>query len=336
MENNKVLPGFWKRVIWISILLAVGWRVLTLVSYFNVGIIGIELSDEREITNVYPNTAADRSGLQAGDRIVDVEGLYNNTDRLHIGKTVTYIIDRAGENLRITVEATDYPLEIVLVNLFTGLAGLVFLFCGYRAIRKTGSLVAVVFGLFCLTMAIRLGGFPQAITNEIQNLYLNFYLLIIMASGSFLVHFILMFGFKDWLQNKRWISFVIYAPTVAGLFFFVASITLNEVWSGAVGVFYSVEVVVVNIMVGLVFLVMLIGILLPESKSPSKNNFKIMLPVTFVSVVLVTAAFTIPAMRLPGYITNDLYALILVVIPIIYTIEIIKASRKEVVASAPA
>lgn len=97
-----------KRVLVASAGSAMHFIIAFVLFFISFGIVGLERADEWTITEPSANSAAEAVGLQAGDRLVSVDGESTAT----FNDLIAVVVPLAGETVVLVVERDDASLEL--------------------------------------------------------------------------------------------------------------------------------------------------------------------------------------------------------------------------------
>ena len=307
----------------ILIVLAILWRFFTYISFDYIGFIGITEDDTGRITKVSTGSPAGDAGLIEGDKILTIKGMEPN-DRPGINQSIEYTIERDSTQLVIPLKSSKLPNEAVTMTRILGVMGILILLIGIVIFYQIGNILSFVFFLYCFTMAIHWGYFPQVVSEYFQNLITSIYRFVSIFLGSLILHFALIFPEGQTLSLKRY--YVIYAPGIVGVVLFIATL-LNKDLST---IFSFAEFILVTLyaLAG--------GIVLIKTyiKTPKMSRGVIGINVIFWGLLAANLPYIfsefLPFMDFGGRIGTSPYSLFFILESIAFAIGIRRVSKHQV------
>jgi len=156
----------YRKIILFLALIAIMWRILTWMSFNQIGFIGIVENDAGTITKISLNSPAEKYGLMVGDEILLVIGLEPDK-RPKPHQLINYSIIRNGKAMEISLKTSskDYSETKIL-----GIMGILILLLGVVVFLRKQNILSLVFFLYCFVMVIHWGGYPQVVSADFQNI----------------------------------------------------------------------------------------------------------------------------------------------------------------------
>jgi hypothetical protein len=200
-------------------LLTLGWLALGAHAVTRIAISGIETSNG-EIDHVVPGSPAEAQGLLAGDRVLEVLG----DDDPGLGRQMTYVVERDGEELRFELTAGPLPEPQRSLLLALRVMGLVYLLCGVGVFFLVGSRPALLFALYGVSTAVHWSGLLDLGSDRLRSLIIAVLLLSTMCAASFLLHFALLFPWPRPAAARGRTPWLLYLPIALALV--IAAVTV--------------------------------------------------------------------------------------------------------------
>ncbi|MDN5205503.1 PDZ domain-containing protein [Fulvivirgaceae bacterium BMA10] len=201
-------------------LIAISWRYFTYISLDQIGTIGIETDSNQIITHVAKGSPADRAGILAGDEILSVKGIKPD-ERPGNNQPIEYNIRRNDTDITISLVSAEASRDQVTMTRILGIMGMIILIVGLITFFQTRNTLSFIFFLYCFTMGFHWGYFPSVVSMQVQNVLTSVYLFISIFTGSFILHFALLFPEPRKSAKKM---YLIYAPGIIGIVFFMATL----------------------------------------------------------------------------------------------------------------
>jgi hypothetical protein len=205
-------------------LVALGWLLVSGLGFFLVPFYGfrISFSPEPRVQRL-----ADGISVLDGDRVLSVSGkpleepqqwhrvLHEASPRVPLSMEV----ERAGRRVKLAQPPVPPSARVVAAQATSILAGLVLLAVGLTVrLRPTGKAGGLFF-LFCVTVALLLGGLPDGFgTPALRVVVVQAILACLVFCGAFLLHFFLVFPRPHPLTRRfPRLERMLYVPPVACL-----------------------------------------------------------------------------------------------------------------------
>lgn len=193
------------------------WGLLGLFQARDRGETGYDTGWGAEVTRVEPGGPADAAGLEAGDRILSVDGtpvqgpwVFPSRDRVGVEGSQTLQVERRGETRIVEIAWNPLTAGQFRTSLVDGLLVTAFMGFGLWAFLSTGTrpaLLLAVFGL-CFGVANYQGpslGLPGVAIAFVRSNLSLFY-------TALLCHFLLLFPKPKGFLRRRSAGWVLYAP----------------------------------------------------------------------------------------------------------------------------
>jgi len=306
----------------ILVVWAILWRYFTYVSFDHIGFIGITEDDTGRITKVSIGSPAEDAGLIEGDKILTIKGMEPN-DRPGINQSIEYTIERNTTQLVFPLKSSKLPKETVTMTRIMGVMGILILLIGIVVFYKIGNILSFVFFLYCFTMAIHWGYFPQVISEYSQNFITSLYRLVSIFLGSLILHFALIFPEGQTLSLKRY--YVIYAPGIIGVVLFIATVINKDL-----STVFSYAEFVLGTLYALAGFIVLIKTYI---KTPKMSRGVIGINVIFWGLLAANLPYifseVLPFMDFGGRIGTQPYSLFFIIESIAFAIGVNRASKHQ-------
>lgn len=226
--------------------------VLGVLDLKNAPYSGYFSSPNNQVTRVFPDTPAERAGLEVGDVIQSVGGIsVQDTKALarrarpEIGETRTFMVDRDGQETELEVTYSELPTTTRNLGLAGALIGFCFLVFPLLAYTKAPSTATFLLALFGLCFGIAFLPGPYSPSYFLRTLGGALGTSAVVMGFAFLVHFLLSFPQPRDFLSRPAAKKIIYLPAILLALFFLfltlfqpdATPALNQVVGLLVGLF---------------------------------------------------------------------------------------------------
>lgn len=211
-----------KAAFWIAAAVLVGIAVLGAFDFRNLPYTGYSAPNFDRVASVTEGSPAEAAGLQAGDRIVAIDGVptddLNAMFRLHrgeIGQSRVLRVEREGEEGPFEVSLTLGPAapRQRWTSLAAGLMALVFLFCGLGAFTRAPGPATRLLALLGLCGMLSFTAPPYLDSATPRLLGATVSTLAFLAIPALLIHFLLRFRSQDGVSRRAFAA--LYLPWAA-------------------------------------------------------------------------------------------------------------------------
>jgi len=191
---------------------SISWRLITLMSFDNLGYIGFTENEVGIITSISSGSPADVAGFMVGDEVLSRDSLEPNK-RPRPNQRIRFTIKRNENQQVILLKTSKYVATKIM-----GILGILTLFIGLFSFYRNQNNLSFIFFLYCFVMSIHWGGYPQLTSAYSHELISQFYILISIFLGSIILHFGMIYPKDTPLSvTKYWI---IYFPGIVGVILF--------------------------------------------------------------------------------------------------------------------
>ncbi len=211
-KNSNLIPLF------IGAVLVLAMGLYNIITLFNSSYDGFSYNKDYIITNVQPNSPAEKAGMLKGDQIKTCNGkIIDNTNSFipledsEIGENIEFTIERNGEERTLLVHLESQPVKEILFAIGIFILSLAFLSSGVFTHYKVESELSLIFALFSLVV-----GFLFSTQMHIQNnVLVTIYLICYFLLPSLLMHFLLIYPHKSSFLDRKFKWILLYIPSAA-------------------------------------------------------------------------------------------------------------------------
>lgn len=325
-----VVSGIEKALVLAVTVLLTVWGVFGFIESRGRGWGGYVYSPEYIVEGIEPGGAAEAAGLEAGDRVVSIEGtpaeelpLYSRWPRsLHRapGEILHIEVERAGERMPVEIVYADRGLNRLALGV--GVIGLVFMLCGLWSLFAAGTTHARALsrtGLACGLALIAAGG-PSLGTWDGVLSHISF------ASGVLwsilMMRFFITFPLPKRIAGSRTATSITYGALLVFVACLVVELARHPVYYHTFGPFGSLLVMIYSTLA----LAALIHTIIRTPRAVLKDTgMNFILAGLIAGVVPAVVGFIGFALRLviPG---SNYYPLALVLLPVSMALAVRKES----------
>lgn len=186
---------------------------------------GLSINLNNTVAKVYPDSPAQRAGFQEGDLMISSDGIdmkdnlaQKRRPRAKIGETRAYVVQRAGENLKLELTISGLPGKDIASSTASTIMGFCFLFFGLWAYLKAQNASTTLLALLGLCLAYAFINKPHAdIASAKLRLAFTYLNRTLVSSAllwglAFLLHFLLAFPKAKALLLKKNRLLILYGP----------------------------------------------------------------------------------------------------------------------------
>ena len=318
MDSRRTAKRSW--VVAFITLLALAWWVFGATGTLRLGMVGLEVEDDR-IVRILPGTPAELAGLRVGDRVAAIEG---DEGTVGIGRTLIYSIERDGELEQVTLQAASWRGPQRNVMLATIVMGLLHLLCGVTVWFAARGKAANLFALFCATTAVHWSGFRPTTSDATEWAFFTVLLVGTGFAASFLLHFTLVYPQPWSLEARRVTLVVLYGPPALAFLVAVVSVALHggSMFSGLQVLFFLLTNVPGYVFSLLALIVVVVRLRRASPSERRHSGLNVMLAgmlaayLPYLLVLLLEAVA--PSVPIPGGLGAYPYTLFFVLTPVAF------------------
>jgi hypothetical protein len=341
MENQD--SSKYKSLFVIMAAIIVILEVIGAIDLLNQSYSGYQINRNNTITNVFPNSPAQKAGIIVGDQMkndggIDVKNYKEllQRPRASIGETRTYIFERNGETLSVDMTFAGLPAKEVTLSFTNAAIGFCFLTFGLWAFLKIGNNPTVLLVLVGICAAFDFIHHPYIASYTLRMIYRSFVSIIATFGFAFLLHFMVVFPKAKTLMEKKNKMIVLYGPmTLVNLF--LLSIIIFQVENTSLIFKFARILFGVSVLsyIGSILVAMMHSYIKATLEERIMHGLKFILFGTILgfapSVISGIIRFFAPTLALPG---SEFYIVFIVLIPI--SLALACSKRQVISASATA
>lgn len=197
------------------------WGILGVMDFKNFAYVGYSTDNNFNIIEVEEGSPAEAAGMAVGDVIKSIDGIdaentkaFNERARPSVGQTGTWLVDRGGEEMELTLTFASPPGKNMTLNYVVFVMGLIFLILSLWTYTTVKNKAAFYFTLFALFFGASFFGGPYFEATILRSLVNSVGVWLALLSFVFLVKFLLHYPEEKAFIQRKNANLILFGPAI--------------------------------------------------------------------------------------------------------------------------